>query len=66
MKDRHFERRDKTANLLFDLAKYLLTTAGAVILLHNEPVNVGILILTFLVALLIFILAVYITPAKGY
>jgi len=64
MKDRYFLKKEKVANLLFDLVKYLLTTMAAVMLLSKELPDIRILLSTSLIAIVIFAVAVYITPMK--
>lgn len=64
MKDRYALKKEKVANLLFDLVKYLLTTVGAIMLLSEKPINPFAVISAICVASAILIAAVLITPAK--
>jgi hypothetical protein len=64
MKDKYFVKKEKVADLLFDLVKYLLTTMGAIVLLSKESPNFRVLLATFAIAIAIFAFAVFITPQK--
>lgn len=64
MKDRYFLKKEKIANLLFDLVKYLLTTLGAMILLSEKTVNVFSIVITLGIAVIILMTAIIITPVK--
>jgi Ca2+/Na+ antiporter len=64
MKDKYFHKKEKLANLLFDLVKYLLTTLGAIMLLSEKTVKTSLLISVSAVTITIFIIAIYITPLK--
>ena len=64
MKDENFLKKEKVANLLFDLVKYLLTTLGAIVLLGKEMPDFRVLLTTFAIAIIVFALAVFITPKK--
>ena len=64
MKDRYFLKREKVANLLFDLVKYMLTAIAAAMLFGKEIANIKMLLVTSLIGIIIFIAAVIITPIK--
>lgn len=64
MLDEYFYKREKVANLLFDLVKYLLTAVAATVLFTEKLISTKILILIGAIALFIFILAIVITPKK--
>lgn len=64
MLDEYFYKREKVANLLFDLVKYLLTAVAATVLFTEKLISTKILILIGAIALFIFILAIAITPKK--
>ena len=64
MVDKYFYKREKVANLLFDLVKYLLTAVAAAFLFTEKLFSTKIVILTGLMAIFIFILAIVITPKK--
>ncbi|MEW6067304.1 MAG: hypothetical protein AB1610_03290 [Nitrospirota bacterium] len=64
MKDRYFLKKEKVANLMFDLVKYLLTTLGAILLLSEKTINIFAVVITVVIAIIIFITAFVITPLK--
>lgn len=64
MSDRYAKKKDKIADLLFDLVKYLLTTVGAIVLLLDKPIRPIAVIAAVVLAIIIFMLAVLITPLK--
>jgi hypothetical protein len=64
IKDKYFLKKEKVANLLFDLVKYLLTTMGAILLLSEKPLSLNLVAVVILVAVVVFTLAVFITPVK--
>lgn len=64
MKDKYFLKKEKVANLLFDLVKYLLTTLGAMILLSEKSIKPDVVVITVLIAAIILMTAVLITPVK--
>jgi hypothetical protein len=64
VKDKYFLKKEKVANLLFDLVKYLLTAIGAITLLSEKTINLKLLLITSAIALIVFILAIVITPIK--
>ena len=41
MVDKYFYKREKVANLLFDLVKYLLTALGATLLFTDKDLSTG-------------------------
>jgi hypothetical protein len=62
--DRYFYKREKVANLLFDLVKYLLTALGATLLFTDKDINIGIILIIVALAILVFVLGIFITPRK--
>ena len=52
------------ANLLFDLVKYLLTALAATILFTDKVIGFKIIFVIGALAILIFILAIFITPER--
>lgn len=64
MKDKYSLKKEKVANLLFDLVKYLLTTIGAIMLLKKEMYSFKALLISFVIAIIVFAVAVFITPLK--
>jgi membrane protein YdbS with pleckstrin-like domain len=64
MKDKYFLKKEKVADLLFDLVKYLLTAITAGVMLSEKPINLISVIAGGIIAIIIFIVAVRITPAK--
>jgi len=64
MVDRYFYKREKVANLLFDLVKYLLTALGATLLFTDKDINIGIILIIVALAILVFVLGIFITPRK--
>jgi hypothetical protein len=65
MNDKYFLKKEKVANLLFDLVKYLLTALGAAVLFGKEFSDIKVLLLTLVIAIITFSLGVIITPIKG-
>ena len=64
MVDRYFYKREKVANLLFDLVKYLLTALGATLLFTDKDINIWIILIIVALAILVFVLGIFITPRK--
>ena len=64
MVDRYFHKREKVANLLFDLVKYLLTALGATLLFTDKEISTGIILIIAALALLVFVMGIFITPRK--
>ena len=64
MVDKYFYKREKVANLFFDLVKYLLTALAATMLFTNKIIDFKIIFVIGALAILIFILATFITPEK--
>ncbi len=64
MVDKYFYKREKVANLLFDLVKYLLTALGATLLFTDRTVSTVIVLLIAARAILIFALGIFVTPKK--
>ncbi len=64
MGDKYFYKREKVANLLFDLVKYLLTALGATILFTDKEVSTTIVFISAFMAALVFVLGIFITPGK--
>jgi phosphate starvation-inducible membrane PsiE len=64
MVDKYFYKREKVANLLFDLVKYLLTALGATLLFTDKDINIGVILIIAALAILVFVLGIFITPRK--
>lgn len=64
MVDKYFYKREKVANLLFDLVKYLLTALGATLLFTDKEISTGIILIIAALALLVFVMGIFITPRK--
>jgi len=64
MVDKYFYKREKVANLLFDLVKYLLTALGATLLFTDKEISTGIMLIIASLALLVFVMGIFITPRK--
>ncbi len=64
MQDKYFHKKEKLANLLFDLVKYLLTTVGALLLLSEKSIRPLPIIFTIIIAAGILTAAILITPIK--
>ena len=64
MGDKYFYKREKVANLLFDLVKYLLTALGAMLLFTDKNISTGIVVIIALLVTLVFIFGIFITPLK--
>ena len=64
MVDKYFHKREKVANLLFDLVKYLLTALGATLLFTDKEISTGIILIIAALALLVFVMGIFITPRK--
>ncbi|MDP2280036.1 MAG: hypothetical protein Q8K51_17695 [Nitrospirota bacterium] len=64
MKDRYFLKKEKVANLMFDLVKYLLTAVGAIVLLSEKPINPSAIVITVMIAAIILVAAIIVTPVK--
>ena len=64
MVDKYFYKREKVANLLFDLVKYLLTALGATLLFTDKDISLGVILIIAALAMLVFVLGIFITPRK--
>jgi len=64
IKDKYFLKKEKLANLFFDIVKYLLTTLGAIILLAEKTISPVRVTIVVVIAVIILMLAVFITPLK--
>ena len=64
MVDKYFYKREKVANMLFDLVKYLLTALGATLLFTDKEISTGIILIISALALLVFVMGIFITPRK--
>ena len=64
MIDKYFYKREKVANLLFDLVKYLLTALAAMLLFTDKIIEFKIILVIGVLGILVFILAIFITPKK--
>lgn len=64
MKDKYFLKKEKVANLLFDLVKYLLTALVAVLLLAEKSLSMGKIFMMSIIAIFLLMAAVIITPVR--
>jgi len=64
MVDKYFYKREKVANLLFDLVKYLLTALGATLLFTDKDISLVVILIIAALAMLVFVLGIFITPRK--
>lgn len=64
MRDKYFLKKEKLANLLFDIVKYLLTTLGAIMLLSEKAMSSFTVTIVVVIAVIILTLAIFITPLK--
>ena len=64
MVDKYFYKREKVANLLFDLVKYLLTALGATLLFTDKEISTGFILIIAALAICVFIMGIFITPKK--
>jgi hypothetical protein len=64
MVDKYFYKREKVANLLFDLVKYLLTALGATLLFTDKEIPAGIILIIAALSILVFAIGIFITPRK--
>ena|GEM_PF-3076212 len=64
MVDKYFYKREKAANLLFDLVKYLLTALGATLLFTDKEISTGIILIIAVLAIFVFVMGIFITPKK--
>ena len=64
MIDKYFYKREKVANLFFDLVKYLLTALAATLLFTDKIIEFKIILVIGALGILVFILAIFITPKK--
>ena len=60
----HFYKREKVANLLFDLVKYLLTALGATLLFTDKEISTGIILIIAVMAIWVFVMGIFIIPKK--
>jgi len=64
MVDKYFYKREKVANLLFDLVKYLLTALGATLLFTDKDIDIRVILAIATLSILVFVLGIFITPKK--
>jgi len=62
MVDKYFYKREKVANLLFDLVKYLLTALGATLLFTDKEISTGVILIIAALAICVFVMGISITP----
>jgi small-conductance mechanosensitive channel len=60
----HYNKREKTANLLFKVVEYGLIAFGLNAILPNSPISWGTVLISGGIVLMTFILALIITPEK--
>jgi len=61
---RHYNKKEKTANLLFKIVEYGLIAFLANALLPNSPITVITMWFGGMVVAILFVLALWITPEK--
>ena len=61
---RHYNKREKTANWLFKIAEYTAIALGINALLPNTPLSIENVLIGAVVLVLVFVLAIWITPEK--
>lgn len=61
---RHYNRKEKTANWLFKIAEYVTVALLINALLPNTPLNIRNVLVGVVILVLLFILALWITPEK--
>ena len=49
---------------LFDLVKYLLTALGATLLFTDKDISLVVILIIAALAMLVFVLGIFITPRK--
>ena len=64
MADKYFYKREKVANLLFGLVKYLLTALGATLLFTDKEISIGIILIISVLSICVFVMGIFITPKK--
>ncbi|MEA2040580.1 MAG: hypothetical protein U9N82_12275 [Thermodesulfobacteriota bacterium] len=64
MTDKYFYKREKVANLLFDLVKYLLTALGATLLFIDKEISIGSILIISVLSICVFVMGIFITPKK--
>ena len=64
MEAKYFYKREKVANLLFDLVKYLMTALGATLLFTDKVIELRLILIISALSIIVFVLAIFITPEK--
>lgn len=64
MADKYFLKKEKLADMLFDIVKYLLTALCAMLFISEESFSVVKLFIAALIAVIISAVAIFITPLK--
>jgi hypothetical protein len=64
MHDKYFLKKEKLANMLFDIVKYLLTALCAMLFISETRFSTLKLFIAALIAVIISIIAIFITPLK--
>ena len=64
MRSSHHHKREKLANLFFDLVKYLLTVIGVGAILPESKISIGTAMVGIIVALVVLTVALVITPEE--
>lgn len=62
---KHYNKREKTANLVFKLVEYGFIAFGINALLPNSPINIERAIFGIAILMALLIAALTITPEKG-
>ena len=62
---KHYNKREKTANLMFKLVEYGFIAFGINALLPNSPIGVERAVFGFTILIALLVVALTITPEKG-
>lgn len=60
----HYNKREKTANLLFKIIEYGLIAFGLNAMLPDSPISWDMVLISGVIILITFIIALIITPEK--
>jgi hypothetical protein len=64
MRDKYFLKKEKLADMLFDIVKYLLTALCAMLFISEESFSFVKVFIAALIAVIITAIATFITPLK--
>lgn len=60
----HYNKREKTANLLFKIIEYGLIAFGLNAMLPDSPISWSMVLISGVIILITFVIALVITPEK--